>query len=621
MNRVFEPVENLVARAPEEPGCYLWKSARGEILYVGKADRLRVRLKSYLRPDTPKTAILMRQARDLEWITTASGNEALILEANLVKLHRPRYNVRLKDDKRYPYICVSTSEPYPRLFITRQMRDDGNRYFGPFTDGLATKNTIALIHRIFPVRRNRQELPLKNPKRPCINNEIGLCLGPCTGEITPEEYGRMIDEIILFLEGKREILENLIVSRMREWSDRMNYERAAMYRDMLHQIRAVTERQSVMGPGSADEDILSMAALNDQGQIVLLEIRSGRLLGRKSFPIEGVADTPPSEIFASFIRDYYLQAHHIPQRIITPEKIQEAKELERFLSEKVERKISIGGARSPQLRSLLKMGAKNAELLLKERLLATKIRERSAALEQLQTMLELPDIPSVIECYDISHFQGRESVGSGVQFLDGNPNPKGYRHYTIRSVKGINDPAMIEEVIARRLQRLFNENRPLPDLIVIDGGLTQLNAAVRAAVSLGAGDLSIIGLAKKREEIYLPGNPVPLAFDPNSPAMLLLRHLRDEAHRFGITHSRMRVARALVRNLIEEIPDIGPARGKALLKHFREKKIEDATYEELLSVEGIGPELAKKILGHTPKTGRQSDASQGDTPLSIIDFI
>lgn len=589
-------IASAVKRAPTSPGCYLWKSEKNETLYVGKANNLRLRLKSYLRPDTAKTHLLMRDAKGLEWITTGSATEALLLEANLVKKYNPRYNVRLKDDKRYPFICISTSETYPRIFLTRDTRNTKNRYFGPYTDVQATRNTIALIQKIFPIRKVKQTLPLKTPARPCMNFHIGRCLGPCQGNVSVEEYGAMIDEITLFLEGKREILENLILTRMHAYSEKMNFERAALYRDMLLQIRKITERQSVMGPGTEDEDLIAMARHDDRGQIVVFEIRSGRLIGRKSFPLMGMTESEPAEVYASFIRDYYLSANFVPLRILSPEKIRERSELEKCLSERSEHRVKLSSPRTPELRSLLKMAQHNAELLLKERLLATKVRERSEALETLQKFLKLPELPTVIECYDISHFQGSEPVGSGVQFVDGNPNPRGYRHYKIKHVTGINDPAMIEEVIARRIQRLLNEEKALPDLIVIDGGSTQLTAALRAAESLGASTLPMIGLAKKHEEIYLPGKREPVQLDPDSPPMLLLRHLRDEAHRFGITHNRKRVAQKAMRSFIDEIPGIGPVRRRALLRHFRDVGIENTTPEELMKIEGIHSDLAHKIF-------------------------
>ncbi len=596
-----EAIPDLVARAPTTPGCYLWKDARERVLYVGKAVNLRARLRNYLRPEHERTAALMVQAENLEWITTETGSEALVLEANLIKKHKPRYNVQLKDDKRYPYICVSTGEPYPRVFITRTIRDDGHRYVGPYTDVRATRNTLSLIHKIFPIRKTPLKLPLKKPQRPCMNFHIKRCLGPCRGNVPQEEYAKLVDEILLFLEGRREILENIITTRMGEYSQVMDYERAAIYRDMLSNIRRATERQSVMSPAGGDEDIIAFARRDDHGQIVLMEVRDGRLLGRKSFPLVGVQDAPEPEILTSFLRDYYLNAEFIPARIITPVVIKDKRELLEYIRERTDRTVRITTTAKPEQKAMLRMAGKNAELLMSERLLAVRLRDRKGALEELKNMLKLPEEPQVIECYDISHFQGSQPVASGVMFVDGHPKPSGYRHYNMKTVKGINDPAMIQEAVARRIQRLRNEDKALPDLMVIDGGSTQLKAACEAAAALDAGDLPIIGLAKQREELYFPGDESPHGFDPDSPAMRLLRHLRDEAHRFGITHHRKKRNRATMKHVVEQIPDIGPERRKALLKHFTDKKMEEATPAELEQVPGIGRRLAAKIAEHLKK--------------------
>ncbi|MBL8020787.1 MAG: excinuclease ABC subunit UvrC [Leptospirales bacterium] len=586
-------IAQAVHRSPTTPGCYIWKDEAGEILYVGKAVNLRARLRNYLRPEAYKTELLMERARNLEWITTETSREALILEANLVKKYQPRFNVRLKDDKRYPYLCLSTSEMYPQIYITRSVRDDGNAYFGPYTDVGATRNTLALIHKIFPIRKVRQTLPLARPRRPCMNFHIGRCLGPCQGNVPVEEYAKLIEQIKLFLEGRTEILETLVGKRMEEFSEKMEYEKAAMFRDVLANIRRATERQIVLDPGSGDEDLVALASRDDDGQMVVFEMREGKLIGRKSFPLKGMLNSDPEEIFESFIRDYYLSSTIRPARIHMPQKLKSARELEEALQVN-EREVNLTVPKKPHLKSLLNLAQKNAELLLRERLLAARVKDRSRGLEELKEMLGLADVPSVMECYDISHLQGTHTVASGVCFVDGEPSRKDYRHYKIKTVDGIDDPASMEEVISRRLQRLLAEDRALPDLILIDGGVTQLDAACRAANALGCNQ-QIIAIAKQREEIYFPGESTPRHFDPASPGMLILRHMRDEAHRFGITHHRGRRNQAVLRHLIQEIPDIGASRVRALLKHFTETPIEDASEDDLKRVPGIGPVLANKI--------------------------
>jgi len=594
---IRKSLKEKVGRAPTGPGCYLWKADDDEILYVGKAVNLRARMRNYLakQHDHVRTVLLMNRAADAEWIAVQTEKEALILEANLVKKYKPRFNVRLKDDKRYPYICVSLGEPFPQVFLTRTVRNDGGAYFGPFTDVRAARNTLALIHKIFPIRKVRQKLPAAKPKRPCMNFHIKRCLAPCTGEVPEDEYRKIVDEVLLFLEGKSEALESIVRKRMQEYSEALEFEKAGIYRDVLINIRRTSERQSVVQAGG-DQDLLAVARRDDHGQIVLFEIRGGRLLDRKSFPLQGVEGAEDSELIESFVRDYYLEKSALPARIVAAQSFRGARTMEETLSERAERKIRIRAARSPENKALLNTAGRNAELLLSERLLATKLRDRESALEELQEMLSLPEPPAVIECYDISHFQGASTTASGVLFVDGHPRTSGYRQYKIKSVQGIHDPASIREVVARRIQRLQNEDRPMPDLIVIDGGATQLAAACEAAAALGAEDLAMIGLAKEREEIYFPGEAIPRQFDPNSPAMRLLRHARDEAHRFAVSRHRQSRNKATLRHLLDEVPDIGAARRKALLQHFTDRKIEDADAEELQEVPGIGRAIAQKIV-------------------------
>lgn len=608
-----EEIREAVARSPTSPGCYIWKDESGEILYVGKAVQLRSRLKSYLRPEADKTILLMERAHSLEWISTDTGREALILEATLVKKFQPRFNVRLKDDKRYPWICVSSSEMYPQVFITRHPRSNGDHFYGPYTDVRATRNTLALIHKIFPVRKVRQTLPQPRPKRPCMNFHIGRCLGPCQGNVDPAEYGKLVEQIRLFLEGRTEILESLVVRRMEEASANMQYEQAAMFRDILANIRRATERQIVVGPGSSDEDVLAFARRGDDGQIVVFEMREGKLAGRKSFPLKGVEDTPLEEVFASFIRDYYLPASLRPSRILVEVTPEGKRELEESL-EAAGRAARISKPRD-EFKRLAKLAARNAELLLRERLLAAKSKDQKAALKQIQEMFSLPEIPRIMECYDISHLQGTETIASGVRFIDGQPSNKDYRTYRIRTVQGIDDPASIAEAIARRLQRLLAEDSPLPHLIVIDGGYTQLSAACETAAALGAGSLPMVGLAKQREEIYYPGEQTPRHFDPQSAGMRLLRHMRDEAHRFGITAHRKSRNRVLLRHAALSVPDIGPARLKALLQNLDTKPIDQATEAELAQVPGIGPALARKLHAHFAQSS--APAGEGDGEAAI----
>lgn len=595
---ILEKIKNL----KDQPGCYLWKGIAGEVIYVGKAIKLANRIRSYLNPNIKdmKTRLLQIEIRDLDWFATTTEVEALILEATLIKKYNPKYNVRLKDDKRYPYICVSTSEDYPMVFLSRNPKANGDRFFGPYTDSRAARDALQIIHKIFPIRKTKLKLPLSKPQRPCLNYHMGRCLGPCQGEekVPKEDYREMIEKVVQFLEGKKEVLVDSLRVRMNSYSEVLNFEIAAHYRDMIERVEKVRERQTVVSLDGGDEDIVSFARRENEGQVVLLEVRSGRLENKKTFPITGLNESTNRELLESFLRDYYLQARFMPRMILLPEEARSGIEplLEHIQSEfgfRPKIRVPTQGKK----KSLLRLAERNAELALSERILATKLRDQTTALKELKENLKLPDLPRVIECYDISHIQGFEPVASGVMFVDGKPYKSGYRHYKMRGYTGINDPGMMHEVVGRRLQRLLNEDEPLPDLIVIDGGPTQLKKACEVALALDIEHLPMIGLAKKREEVYFPGEKEPYTFPMNSPSMRLLRSLRDEAHRFGVTYHRLRRNKAELKLVLDEVPDIGPTRRKAILRFFAGKKrITQVSYEELLEVEGIGAATARKII-------------------------
>jgi excinuclease ABC subunit C len=590
-----EKIKNL----SDSSGCYLWKNSNQEVIYVGKALRLSDRVRSYLNTNIAdiKTQALHNEIDDLDWIATNTEEEALILEDNLIKKYNPKYNIRLKDDKRYPFLCVSTDEPYPMIYLTRRIRADKKKYFGPYTDVKAARDLLDTIHKIFPIRKTVQKLPQPKPLRPCLNFHIKRCLGPCQGNIAIEEYGVIVDQIVKFLEGKKESLLLELRNRMNSHSEKLEFERALIYRNMIENIQTIQKRQTVINQAGGDEDIISYAKRDDEGQVVILEVRDGRLEGKKSFALNGLSFSSDEEVFTSFLKLYYLQANFIPTSIVLPLSIKKDIEiLIDLLGKNFGFKPKLKFPTAGEKKALLGLASKNAEMNLSERLLATKLKDQTTALKELKENLKLKDLPRIIECYDISHFQGTSPVASGVMFVDGKPYKPGYRRYIMKSYKGINDPGMMHEVIARRLQRILNENESLPDLIVIDGGEVQLARATEAALALDLPELPMIGLAKKREEVYFPGNKIPFSFDINSPSIRLLRQLRDEAHRFGVSFHRERRNKATLKTALDNISEIGIQRKKVILKYFLgKKKLSDVSLNELKEIPGIGEKSALKI--------------------------
>ncbi len=593
-----ELLKEKIRNLKNSSGCYLWKNRHSEIIYVGKATDLAQRVRSYLNTNQAdlKTQYLQNEIYDLDWILTNSEIEALILEANLIKKHNPKFNVRLKDDKKYPYICVSTDEMYPMVYLTRNVKEDGRKYFGPFTDVKATRDLLSVIHKFFPIRKTFQKLPAK-PKRPCINFQIGRCIAPCTGNVSREEYSVIVNQVLKFLEGKKDELIKELKTKMESHSINMEYEIAKRYRDIIQNVGLYQKKQMVVSIEGGDEDVFAFARRDDEGQAVVFEVRGGKLESKKTFALQGLEFSTQREVIGSFLRDYYVDARFIPKNIFLPENIKDdAKILLEHISKTTGFMAKIKFPSKGEKASLIKLAEKNAELNLTERILATRYKDQSSALKELKEMLKLDDTPNVIECYDISHFQGAEPVASGVMFLDGKPFKAGYRHYRIKGYEGINDPAMIHEVIARRLQRLLNEGESLPDLVVIDGGLTQLTRACEAALALEIQNLPMIGLAKKREEVYFPGEKIPYQFDKNSPAMRLIRHIRDEAHRFGVKYHRERRNKETLKSVLLGISDIGIERRKSISAFFAgKKKVQEATVEELMQIPGIGEKLANTI--------------------------
>lgn len=625
-----------IAHAPDSCGVYQWfESAESKTpLYVGKARNLRARLRQYLTSDDLKTTFLMKRARDIRWIATDNETEALLLENNLIKKYRPVYNVRLKDDKQYPYICISMSEPFPRIYLSRR-RLPGNLYFGPFSKAQVAREKIQLTLDMFALRRRPLKLPLAKPAKPCLNYHLKKCLAPCAEKITREDYAAIVQQAIDFISGNDDEIRRQIEIKMQRLAADMKFEEAAKLRDILAyfnernispqvEMQNVTPAFDIVGVYSAeyddlkrdlslrDEDITlrangteSAATFVRFAQICLLKFREGRLIAKENFSVTetDMADSALSdaEFAETFFRDYYMGMIDLPAYIVVPEGL-ELGQWGAALGHNV-RVVQLGefsgvvrtSSREINPPALMQMATNNARLVMRERLLSENLRNQRIGLKQLQKFLGLKAPPQIIECYDISNIQGSEPVASGVMLRDGMPYKPGYRKYRIKTVEGANDPAMMYEAISRRLARVKTGEVAAADLIVIDGGSTQLSAAMRARSEAGL-SIPMMGLAKKLEDIYTEDGRI-LLFDKESPGMQILRRARDEAHRFAVSyHRNLRMKRNL-RSVFDGIDGIGEKKRAAILLSLRKADLGVMTADD----------LAKKIK---KETGVSAEASQ-----------
>ena len=609
----------LLDALPEKPGCYLMKDAAGEVIYVGKAVNLRQRVRSYFHASAQKNAKtrqLVRRIADIEWIVVASELEALILEMNLIKRYQPRFNVRLKDDKRYPYIKVHWSDPFPRVTVTRRMVEDGSRYFGPYTSVWAVHQTLDVLRRIFPYLSCDRTITGKD-QRACLYRDIRLCTAPCIGAVTQEQYRRMIADLMAFLEGRTEAVTARLREEMQQAAAALRFERAAVLRDQLLAIEKIVEKQKVISPEYQDSDVLALARAAGEAVAQVFFIRGGKLIGREYFVLDGAAAEPDSEVMAGFLKQFYDQAPSVPAQVLLPEEVAEAHIIQQWLSSRRGgEKVEITIPRDDTQRGLVQMAAENAaEMLhmLKARWEADTHRQ-STALAELQQALGLPEAPVRIECYDISNTQGTYAVGSMVVFEQGVPKKSHYRRFNIRSVRGPDDFASMEEVLRRRFRRWQSiqetRERPgarpdpsfarLPDLLIVDGGKGQLRRAVKVLREFGLLErIPVAGLAKREEALFLPGRQAPLLLERRSQGLYLLQRVRDEAHRFAISAHRKRRAQEGLRSTLESIPGIGPQRRKTLLQYFGSVQgIREASVEELAALPGITRQLAHVIKAY-----------------------
>lgn len=583
---------------PEKPGVYLMKNSAAEIIYVGKASSLRDRVRSYFspsRPYHPKIEAVVSSVEDIEYIVTDSDVEALILECNLIKRYRPRYNIRLKDDKRYPYLKITMSEDFPRIFTTRQTKPDGARYFGPYTSTQSVRKTLNLIRSIFPIRNCR--LPINGKaRRACLDYHLHHCSAPCIGATDKEEYQSACEEVCLFLEGKhREILEEL-ERRMEKEAEESHFEQAARIRDRIKSIEIVISQQKMVSPRMENQDIIALAQDEEQACVQIFFVRGGKILGREHFFLEKTPDSTSSEILSAFLQQYYFSTTSIPREILLPVELEDRDILARWLTAKRKGKVEIIIPQRGRKWKLIEMVSQNAQLLLEEQQLkSARDGKLDKSVLELQKVLGLGRPPVRVEAFDISNIAGKEPVGSLVVFNNGRPWKEEYRVFKIRTKTTPDDYAMMQEVVHRRYQRVIAEKRELPDLILIDGGKGQLNSVLEVLRELKLDSLPVIGLAKGEEHLYIPGRSEPVIFT-NSSALHLVQRIRDEAHRFALTFHRKLRREKTTRSVLDEIPGIGEKRRKILLDHFNSlEKLRQASVEQLQQVKGINPRLALAI--------------------------
>ncbi|MGC8486863.1 MAG: excinuclease ABC subunit UvrC [Clostridia bacterium] len=598
-----------VRNLPDRPGVYLMKDADDVILYIGKALSLRSRVRSYFQDPSrllTKVAALMRHVADLEVIVTDTEVEALILEATLVKRHQPKYNIHLKDDKAYPYLRITWEEPFPRLLVARRPADDGGRYFGPFPRAGTVRETIRLLRRVFPIR-NCSNQKFKTTPRPCLEYHIGRCQGPCHDLVTQEEYRTNIKRVERLLDGHGDEVMDDLRQRLEDAAEALEFEKAAELRDQLKAVEAITAPQKVASTAGRELDAINWAVFGPTALVHVFTIRDGRLVGRQQLELKGVEDWSDVEIVHAFLTQYYQNARLVPREVLLPAAPEDQGAMERWLSDRRGRSVHLTVPRRGEKARLLAMVGQNAEWSRNEARRRVEIKEddRANALLGIQHSLGLDALPKRMECYDISNTQGTESVASMVVFTDGRPDKSQYRRFKIRTVEGPDDFSSMAEVIRRRFTHreiAEQQGRPdlkrfaqFPDLVIVDGGRGQLSAAVAVLEEIGV-KVPIFGLAKQHEWLFQPASPEPIILDWDSAALKLLRHLRDEAHRFAITFHRKLRTRRNLRSLLDDIPGIGPKRKRALLAAYPNlDAIRSASDEELAQVPGMTSKAAEAV--------------------------
>jgi excinuclease ABC subunit C len=605
-----EAIKQRLRAVPEEPGVYLFRDTKGQVIYVGKALRLRDRLRQYFTPGYAQTARveeMVRRIYDFEFVQCANEVEALVLECNLIKNYRPRFNIRLKDDKNYLYLKLPVTETYPRVHYSRRVQNDGTLYFGPYTSAQSLRNTVKSIRQLLPFRTCSDEI-FKQGKV-CLDFHIRRCPGPCEKRISPEDYKARIREVALFMEGRSDLLVRQLEGKMEDAAERLDFENAARYRDQLQSIERIADRQKVLVHGRDDQDLIAYSRKAGDVYVEVAYVRRGKMVGHDGHPLDGAADASEAELLRGFLLQYYASATHVPRTVIVPGAVDEPELMTDWLVQRRGGPVTIEVPQRGRKRALVQQLADTAAQELEQlRIQADYDRSRTEPmLAALAEALALEDPPKRIECYDISNIQGDSAVGAMVVFEDGRPKNEHYRHFRIRYVPGPNDFAMLQEVLTRRLERLESALRredadlgdrsfsSRPDLILIDGGKGQLGAALEVIESAGFADIPTYALAKEREEIFAPGRAEPIVQERNSPGMFLVQRIRDEAHRFAITHHRKVRSRKALTSPLDSVEGIGPARKRALLSHFGSvQAIRDAAVEEIVA-QGIPERLAARL--------------------------
>ena len=606
-------LQDQLKTLPTRPGVYLFKDAGGEVVYVGKAGSLRPRVRSYFSASiqSAKTREMLRHVVSLETIVVGSEAEALILEANLIKEYQPRFNIQLRDDKRYPYIKVTTKEPFPRVFVTRKLHDDGSRYFGPYTSVGVMRQALEVIKRLYTVRSCSYDLPREAPDRPCLDYHIGRCLAPCVGLQDQSSYGDMIAEILKILDGDTEGVRNRVEGLIQEASGDLEFERAGRLRDVLSGLDALARQQRVERLRGGDYDVVGLARDGDLAATVVLRIRSGVLLGRDTQRFSDVGEESDASLITTFASRYYLSSgkgggtggtrrgSHLPREILIPAEFDDRELVEDILSDEAGRRLRVYAPKKGTKVRLSELAADNARHALEDRLTALEqVEDRAeAVLYDLRDRLDLKIVPRLIVCVDISHHQGTETVGSAIVFENGAPKKSEYRHMRVKGEWGNDDYRSMAEVVSRYFRRRVDEERPIPDLLVVDGGKGQLGAARGALEELGVTDVALAALAKREEVIFRPGRSDAIRLGRKNPALQLLQRLRDEAHRFAVSYNRKLRKKRTLRSDLSEIPGIGPERQKILLSRFGSVRgVRAANAQEIARLPGISERLAVRVL-------------------------